>query len=152
MNLLQLEGIVDMRDQELATLRRQLAQLDEALRLERIKTGAIEAGVRKLRSSTLQLFRALQLIHGQIDETGIDAQVANDGPAANSKWDAIKQRNPGRIAEAIDTLLVHGAMSVSQLAAAMRMDRSNCSRNVAGKLMRMGLVVRNGNALSLKTL
>jgi hypothetical protein len=144
-----LEGHVDTRDQEIATLTRRLAQIDEALRLERIKNAAIESGVRELRHVTRPLLGALQKIHGLCDEMGVTEAGASPA-GSNSKWAAIKQRNPGRIAEAIDTLLVHGSLNSSQLAAAMHIDRSNCSKNVIPKLVSMGLIRRDGRLLSLK--
>lgn len=91
-----------------------------------------------------------EMASGKYDLASI--QTAAQTPATNSRWDAIKQRNPGRISEAIDVLLVHGAMNTSQLAAAMKMDRSNCGANVVPKLSKMGLLVRNGRMFSLKEL
>lgn len=151
MPLLQLEGFVDTRDQEIASLRRQLAQLDEALRLERIKTGAVEAGIRKLKSATSPLFHALQMIHGEIDAMGIDAS-SGTGSQGNAKWESIKQRLAPRLKEAIDIFLAQGSMNLTNLAAALKMDYSNCSKNVAGVLLRQGLLVKNGRELSLKDL
>lgn len=150
MSQFQLEGNVDTRDQEILALRNQLARLDEALRMERIKTGSVEAGARELRRILTPLFSALKQIYGEMD----DMQIA-DSPAAtnnNSKWEAIKSRNPGRIAEAIDVLLIHGGMTSSQLAASLKMNRSNCSGNLIPKLHSLGLAVRNGSVISLKQL
>jgi hypothetical protein len=144
-----LNGNVDNRDETISALRRQLAQMDEALRLERIKTGQVEAGARELRHVLSPLYRGLQKIFGELDEAGIDG---NGAAPATSRWELIKQRNPGRIAQAIDVLLLHGTMNTSQLAAAMRMDRSNCGTNVVQKLKSMGLIVKNGNEFSLREL
>src|SRR2546430_5925772 len=119
MTLLQLEGNVDTRDSEIASLRRQLAQMDEALRLERIKTGAIESGVRRLKSATTPLFHALQLIHGEIEAMGIDGNSPQVG--GDQKWEAIKQRLAPRLREAVDILLLQGPMRRTQLAAALKM-------------------------------
>jgi len=69
-----------------------------------------------------------------------------------SKWEQIKRRLQPRLADAIDVLILQGSMSGTQLAAAMRMDRSNCSKNVVSVLLRQGLIVRNGHELSLKQL
>lgn len=80
------------------------------------------------------------------------AVVASAPATSSSKWDMIKQRLQPRLASAIDVLLVQSPMSTAQLAAAMRMDRSNCGKNVVAVLLRQGLIVRNGHNLSLKQL
>lgn len=68
----------------------------------------------------------------------------------SAKWSQIKNRLQPRLRDAIDVLLLQGPMSGTQLAAAMRMDRSNCSKNVVAILLRQGLIVRDGHNLSLK--
>lgn len=72
--------------------------------------------------------------------------------AAPSKWEAIKKRLPPRQAEAIDIFLAQGALKRTQLAAAMRMDYSNCTKNVIAVLIRQGLLIESGGQLSLKQL
>jgi hypothetical protein len=93
---------------------------------------------------------------GEFDIEEIAASVATSATGisatGNPRWDAIKQRNPGRIAQAIETLLVHGTMSTAQLAAAMRMNRSNCSNNVVTKMNSMGMLQRDGSNWKLKDL
>jgi hypothetical protein len=140
----------DTRDEEISTLRRTLERTDEALRLERNKTAAIEHSLRELRHLTKPFYQLLQRIHGELDDVGIDAATPVGG--GGSKWDAIKQRNPGRIAQAIDTLLIQGALTTSQLAAAMRMNRSNCANNVVTKMRSMGLLDKTGDSYSLRPL
>lgn len=70
--------------------------------------------------------------------------------AASSKWEAIKQRNPGRVAEAIDILLIHGPITTSQLAVNLKMNRTNCSGNLVPRLISMGICQRNGGLLQLR--
>lgn len=144
-----LQGEVDTRDQELMTLRRQLAQMDEALRLERIKTGTLEAGARELRHILNPLFGALRKIYGEMDDMGLMNSPAVNGDA---RWQAIKVRLAPRLQNAIDIFLVQGTMTSSALAAALKTSNSNCSTNVVGPLLRQGLLVRNGRELSLKEL
>jgi len=144
-----LNGIVDTRDQELFTLRRQLAQLDEALRLERIKTGQVESGVRELRHVLNPLFAALRKIYGEMDDMGLSNSPVVNG---DDRWNAIKARLAPRLQAAIDIFLTQGTMTSSALAAALRTSNSNCSTNVVGPLLRQGLLVRNGRELSLKAL
>lgn len=149
-----LEGRVDTRDQELVDLRRQLADLEDELVVARAEAkrarGQIERGVRLLREATTPLFNGLKMIHGQMDDLVPDNGVTS--PSGSDKWDAIKKRMTPRLAGAIDILLVQGGMRRTQLASAMKMDYSNCSKNVITILLRQGLLVDNGGELSLKEL
>jgi hypothetical protein len=69
-----------------------------------------------------------------------------------SKWDSIKQRMAPRLREAIDVLLLQGSMKRTQIASALKMDYSNCTKNVIGVLKAQGWIVENGGNLSLKVL
>lgn len=71
---------------------------------------------------------------------------------SNSKWDGIKSRLTPRLSEAIDIILLQGPMKRTQLAAALRMDYSNCTKNVITILIRQGLFVESGGNISLKQL
>lgn len=120
--------------------------------------------VEQLRANFLSFIQAtgerIQLLEERLAriEQGL-SHAAGDGTVtvpvqvqSPDKWQQIKQRLPPRLAQAIDVLLLQGSMSGTQLAAAMRMDRSNCSKNVVQILLRQGLIVRNGRELSLKQL
>jgi hypothetical protein len=48
--------------------------------------------------------------------------------------------------------MLQGRMRRTQIASALKMDYSNCSKNVIGILVRQGWVVENGGDLSLKQL
>ena len=87
---------------------------------------------------------------GKMDIPDVPQSSANG--QFTSKWEAIKQRLAPRLREAVDVFLLRGAMNNSQLAAALRIGRSNCSNNVLGELKRQGLLVKNGNEYSLKSL
>lgn len=140
---LQLEGAVDTRDQEMAALRRQLAQTDEALRLERIKTGAIEAGVRKLKSATTPLYHALQLIHDQIDAMGIESSASTSGGDSDPRWQSFKNTFPGVPARIIDALLTHREMSITQLSGLLKAHYNTVS-NALSSLAKAGAVTKDG--------
>lgn len=142
-----LNGNVDSRDHEIATLRQQLRQVDEALRMERIKNGQIESALRELRHLTLPFHKLLKAIHGELEVFEL-----SDSPAGSGKWDAIKQRLAPRLREAVDIFLAQGPMKRTQLSSAMRMDYSNCNKNVIGVLLAQGLLVKNGQDLALKEL
>ena len=77
---------------------------------------------------------------------------SSSSTATGSKWDAIKQRLQPRLRECVDLLLIQGHMKRTQIAAALKMDYSNCIKNVITILMRQGLLVDNGGELSLKEL
>ena len=148
MNQFLLEGEVDNRDSIIERLRRENERLSEALQEERLKNRGVEAGIAAFRKQTLPLLNALQAAHGLIDRMGI-----NGGPGSDSsKWDLVKQRLSPRLREAVDIFLTQGRMKRTQLASAMRMDYSNCTKNVIAVLLRQGLLVDNGGQLSLKEL
>jgi DNA-binding transcriptional regulator YdaS (Cro superfamily) len=89
-----------------------------------------------------------QIASGEFD---ID-DLSSASETQSSKWDAIKKKLPPRHAEAIDILMLQGSMRRKQLAAALKMDYSNCSSNLIGPLLRQGWFVDNGGSLSLKDL
>lgn len=147
--LLQLEGVVDTRDEQIKRQYYEIQQLKEDLRNERQKTHAVEAGVRKLKSATTPLFHALQLIHGEMDAMGIDGSVS---PAVGDvKWDFWRKRFPGRGAELIDTLLINKSMNTKQLSTALKCDPRTLAQLIY-KLNQAGLIAKNGNMFSLKEL
>jgi hypothetical protein len=136
----------DDRDLIIRGLRSELAQKDEEIRRLRQQTGVIEDGVRKLRGLLNPFHVFLGNVFGEMDAIGITEGVGsvpsgNGLPTENSKWEAVKRQNPGRIAEAIEILLHRASMNTSQLAAALHMNRSNCSANVVPKLRQLGLIV-----------
>jgi hypothetical protein len=68
------------------------------------------------------------------------------------KWTAIKSRMAPRLRDAIDVLLLQGSMKRTQIASALKMDYSNCTKNVIGVLKAQGWLVENNGSLSLKVL
>lgn len=87
-----------------------------------------------------------QVASGKIDLDSIQTEA----PAG--KWESIKKRLPPKQAAAIDIFLAQGSLKRTQLAAAMRMDYSNCTKNVIAVLVRQGLLIESGGLLSLKDL
>ena len=78
---------------------------------------------------------------------GDQAITATD---ASDKWAAIKARMAPRLREAIDVLLLQGSMKRTQIAAALKMNYSNCTKNVIGVLKAQGWLIENNGSLSLK--
>jgi hypothetical protein len=144
----QLEGEVDTRDQTIDMLRRQLAQMDEALRLERNKVGQVEAALRELRKITLPFHRLLMAVHGELDGLGIDA--AASAVNGDPRWESWKAKMPGRPAEMIDLLRLHKSMSTKALMAAMHCAKDTVYQ-AAYKLGQAGLLASN-SPYSLKEL
>jgi hypothetical protein len=68
------------------------------------------------------------------------------------KWSAIKARLAPRLREAVEMLQLQGSMKRTQIAAALKMDYSNCTKNVIGVLKAQGWLVENNGNLSLKVL
>jgi hypothetical protein len=79
------------------------------------------------------------------------SHVENAG-GKDARWEAIKNRLAPRLREAVDILLLQGPMKRTQLAAALKMDYSNCTKNVIAVLLRQGIMVENNRELSLKEL
>jgi hypothetical protein len=150
MSQLQLEAgqqYVDDSFVVIEKLRKEVHRLDEALRMERIKTVTVEHGVRKLKSATAPLYHALQLIHGEIDAMGfVDSAAHSQG---NPKWEDWKRRMPGRPAEVIALLQVNSDMSVQNLMTAMKAGK-NTVYQIMSRLGQAGVTKCTGGRYSLK--
>jgi hypothetical protein len=92
------------------------------------------------------LFRQYGAFKAAFGDTAIITTEATD------KWTSIKQRLAPRLREAVDILLLQGSMKRTQLAAALKMDYSNCTKNVVTVLKAQGWLVENNGNLSLKVL
>jgi chromosome segregation ATPase len=156
MTALLLEGEVDNRDRELDELRAQVQDLEADLEVARAEakraTQQAARAMANLRRQLSPLYQALQMVFGELDAAGVaePTTAAVQGDAA--KWEAIKQKLAPRMREAIDLLLLQKTMKRTQLAAALKMDYSNCSKNVIGILIRQGWVIDGSNGLYLKEL
>lgn len=145
-----LNGNVDTRDQELETLRQQLRQLDEALRMERLKTGQMEVAMRELRHMTKPFYQLLKAIHGEIDAMVKDSATVI-APQFDQKWEAWKQKlgvgtAPARV---IDALLTHGPLNRSQLREAGELGWSTLDAATA-RLKNLSLIEKVGDRWNLK--
>jgi hypothetical protein len=105
-----------------------------------------------LRQQLTPLYRALQSIFGDLDAAGVgDGPSAVAGRATDPRWASWKQKMPGRPAELIDLLLLHGEMNRNQVMAAMRCGK-DVVRVTVSKLNVAGLLTKNGGRFSLKAL
>ena len=127
---------------------------DTEWRLDNLESRLIEvehAANTLRRDAVLALLNLLsqairEVVSGKIDLGAIET------PAANDKWEPIKKRLPPRQSEAVDILLAQGAMKRTQLAAAMKMNYTNCATNVIAVLIRQGIVIERGGQIELKQL
>lgn len=69
----------------------------------------------------------------------------------SSKWDALKRKYAGtNVEQAIDALLIHGKLTTVQLAANLKVGRSNAYNNIVPRLIRLGIITRQGADLVLR--
>jgi hypothetical protein len=160
-----LSGLVpEEENPERAELRTEIRRLEADLRASRLETNAAEneaatakTAIAALRQQLLPLHRALRAVFGEIDLVAIpESAPAGNSPSAaapqrNPRWESWKQKMPGRPAEFIELLLLHGTMSRNQLMAA-----AHCGKDVVrvtiSRLNVAGLITKNGSQYSLKEL
>lgn len=109
------------------------------VKLERDALLQATAGLRKLLAP---LWGELQNVPVDVTLTGIPAQP-------NTRIEAVKRSMPGKPAELIDLLLVHGPMSVTQIITIARWGKNSVYQTVS-KLMKAGIVANNGGKYTLK--
>jgi len=121
-------------------------------RIARLETKVAELRQSIQRDSVVLLLNILHQAMRDIaaGKYGIDstATPTNDG----DKWGTVKSRLAPRLRECVDLLLVQRRMKRTQIAAALKLDYSNCTKNVIGALLRQGLLEDNNGELSLKEL
>lgn len=90
----------------------------------------------------------LKQIYGELDALGPDELPS---ASASPKWESWKKKLPGRPAEMIDLLLLHGEMGRNQIMAAMHCGKDTV-RVTVSRLNVAGLLNKNGGRISLKEL
>ena len=153
--LLQLTGRVQPDEWE--RLRRQNAELEAELAnlkldLERVKGERERAlkAILALRHNLHGQFMALKAIFGEIEAVGLTETEASPssstrrggigkGGEGGGKWDLMKQKYPGKVAEFIDLLLLHGEMGPTQLKHAARCSLQTVY-NTIDKMKSLGLL------------
>lgn len=138
-------------EQELRTLRQEVAQAHaETRQARRDATHALGA----LRTQLGPLYRALQVVFGELDAAGVDESTLGPGPHTDARttavWHSWKSRM-GSAAKIIDALLLHGEMNTQQLAIATGYHRTTIP-GLIHKLNKAGLLNKNGGRFSLKSL
>lgn len=135
---------------EIQRLNDRIEELEAELRLARLQAANAKReatlAMGNLKKQLSPLYRALQMVFGELEAVGDDMQ------GGGGKWDVVKQRLAPRLREAVDLLLIQGSMKRTQMAAALKMDYSNCTKNVIGALLRQGLLTDDNGQLRLKEL
>jgi hypothetical protein len=144
-----LVGEVDTREVEVQDLRRRLLQIEEELRVERVKSVRIEAALRELRHLTSPFQKLLNAIHGGLDDLGIDPSVSESSQPKKEVWAIWKQKLGNQCARIIDALLTHGSMTRSQLIIATGISGGNIAKPIS-RLNTANLINKNGDSISLK--
>jgi hypothetical protein len=138
----QLQDTNRMQVEEIRELR------DEIIKLRSDNSRAIAA----LRKTLTPLHRSLQQLFGEMDAIdGGNTQAASASGSDNSKWDFWKRRYPGRIAEAIDILMLQ-PMNTKQLSHALKCDPRTLTSKVIYPMNQSGLLNKSGGVFSLKQL
>lgn len=129
---------LDIHGERITALEDRVEQLEA--KLANVKRDAVIALLNLLSESMRQV------ASGKFDLSGVPTGGAEE------KWEAIKQRMPPRHREAVDILLLQGSMKRTEMAAALKMNYTNCATNVIAVMIRQGWMMDNGGNLSLKQL
>lgn len=143
--------IIDAEVTELDELREEVRQLKRDLATARAETATARreatAAMGALRKQLSPLYRALQMVFGELDAAGIDEQGAN--VRTSGAWDEWKTRLGPGCAKVIDTLLLGGEMTIQAITVSAHMGKRTVYEATA-KMGQVGILVRNGNKFSLK--
>lgn len=143
---------------ELELLRRRIEELEDELRLERLKVEEVRQrsvssgrALTRLRSQLQPWYSALRMVFGELDDAGTETmEQVSASTGLSAKWEMMKAKLGGRQAEFID-LLKHGEMTAAQLRAAAHCD-IRTAYSVIEKMKNAGLLNKNGGKFSLKEL
>jgi hypothetical protein len=126
--------------------------LEEELRQAKAERAALGNGVANLRITLAPLYQALQMIFGHIDAMNV-SQAAGTPVSASKQavWESWKQKLGGANARAIDILMLHGPMTVSNLRIHLSC-AARTAQNVAQKLISTGIARRDNGRIALKEL
>lgn len=148
---------VDQRDKRITELeldiRRLTRERDDAQREADRAAEDTNRALSNLRLQLSPLFRALQMVFGELDAAGVaDAVVdplKSSTQAVDGKWDEWKARLGPGCAKVIDVLLLGGQMTVTAIATTGKMGKRQVYVATA-KMGQVGILDRNGSKFSLK--
>lgn len=148
--MLQLTGDVDNRDALIESLEEERDALKNELERERKAQREGARAVAALRKQLTPLYQALQAVFGHIEAIGGRDDGGSVSAPTNARIEAWKKQLGPTCAKVIDTLLIHGEMSIEQIRVNAKMSPNTVYRCTA-QLQRAGAVVKNGGRFSLKT-
>lgn len=153
-----LEGAVDDRDSLIAGQRLQIRELTEELSKESGKNAHTDQGLRELRTVLQPLYNALKRVFGEMDGMGVSGSSVAEvnlaegvSPRVKAAWDNWKTRLSPMAGRFIDALMIHGAMTNTQLRIAVGC-RATSVTNSIYELNKAGLINKSGGKVSLKEL
>jgi hypothetical protein len=147
---------LDPRDRRIIELTQEVdevsAQLAHAEQLLAEAQRQNTRGLSALRRALSPLYNALQDVFGELDKAGVQDEAANVPTNGRVKaiWDSWKSRM-GNAAPVIDALLLQPGMNQTQIAIAIGRHRTTVPALIF-KLKQAGLIEKNGDRFSLKSL
>jgi hypothetical protein len=143
---------IDSLERALYEKVKRIADLEEELRQEKLKSNGVEVGAAHLRATLGPLYQALQMVFEHIDAMGVRDYAPPASAAKQAVWESWKQKLGGLTAKAIDVLSLHGPMNQTQL----RIQLACASRsvtNIVAALNKAGLINKvDGGKIALKEL
>jgi len=164
----QLSGHIDAevvdREAELGPLRDRIEELEADLRKMRQERDKARAeglaaisAISALRDQLSGLYRAMKAIFGEIElvsPLAASVPVPENGAATPSpqagRWTNLLNKLGGHRASFIQALVDFGPSTASQIRAAMGITRMPTVYDTAHQLMKLGVVVKKGEAYALK--
>lgn len=147
-------GIVDNRDDIISDLEAEVESLKASLAHEKQAGRDGARAVAALRKQLAPLYQAMQMVFGHIEAIHIEDHGPT-GPIVDklksAVWESWKSKIPGRTAQVIDALMVHGQMNSQQIGIAIGIHPNNVPPLLT-KLKKAGLLIKNGHNYGLKSL
>jgi hypothetical protein len=131
------------------SLKSQLESANQEIHSNRQFASMQAEGVQNLRAALSPLFLAMKRIFGEMERSGFE--TFDPAPKNTVVWDSWKQKLGGHTAKAIDVLMLHGSMNRTQLRIHLGCATGTVT-NVVAALNKAGIINKNGNEISLKTL
>lgn len=134
--------------------REEIRELREQLRDARRETEIVrrdsDRAMKELRRQLGPLYKALQMVFGELDAAGVDEAPTASG-SSRAQWDEWKTRLGPSCAKVIDALILGGEMTVKGIMASAKMG-PNTVYQATSKMGQVGILTKNGGKFSLKKL
>jgi hypothetical protein len=138
-------------------LKDKIEQLELDLKREQQKSRIALRAMETLRGPLEPIYRGLRMIFNEFDDAGVTgadsatsaASQTGGTPQSSAKWESWKARMPGKPAEFIELLLIHGEMTGAQLTAASHSSKQTTYQTIS-RMNKAGILSKNGGRFSLK--